>query len=317
MDRATASGLLLRRTDYAAFGVDPKPLTKRVQSGDLHTVAAGVYVASDEWRELRPREQHLLRIFAQRGRVRDDVVLSHHSAAALHGISLLGPMPEKISVGIPPTSGGRSSGDVRRRHLRLADEDVVTVDGIRVTSAARTVIDLARELNFAEGVAMVDSARNHRRPLVTLDELRDQLNAQTRCMGVKRAEAVVAFSTNLSDSVEESRARVLIHQLGFPAPELQHPIMTPLGTYYADFWWEEFEHWGEFDGTQKYTDTRMLAGRRAEDVVVAEKRREDEIRRHVRAFSRWGTAENRNPLRLREILMANGLPSSGIRPLPF
>lgn len=309
--------MLIRRAQHVAFGVDPKPLTTRVRKGELLPVAPGVYVQSAEWHKLFPADQHMLRVFAQSERLQKDVVYSHHSAAVSRGIRLLGPLPDKVSIAIPPTSGGRSTGAVRRRQLRLFDDDIVTFDGIRMTSPARTVIDLARELSFIDGVAMVDSARNRQSGLVTLDDLRAQLLAQSRDVGIGRARAIVSFSTDMSGSVEESRSRMLLYQLGFPEPTLQHKLVIPEGTFYSDFWWEEYEHWGEFDGKQKYVDPTILNGRRPEDVVVEEKRREDAIRRNVRAFSRWGLAENLNPDRLQKILCATGLPTSGRRPFPF
>ena len=99
--------------------------------------------------------------------------------------------------------------------------------------------------------------------------------------------------------------------LGFPDPELQVEFVLSDGRRaFTDFFWPDRRHVGEFDGASKYRDPALLDGRSPEQVLVDEKDREDELRRQVRAFSRWRVPALRRP--------ADALPTSswalGCRP---
>jgi hypothetical protein len=58
----------------------------------------------------------------------------------------------------------------------------------------------------------------------------------------------------------------------------------------------------------------MTGGRSAAETVIDEKNRENEIRREVRAFSRWEALDADNPQLIYDILTAAGLPSTKPRP---
>lgn len=76
----------------------------------------------------------------------------------------------------------------------------------------------------------------------------------------------------------------------------------------VDFFWPEHGVAGEFDGLAKYQKPEMLAGRRPEEVVVEEKLREDALRRLGLRIVRWIWADLRHPTRLRDLLLAAGVP---------
>ena len=78
------------------------------------------------------------------------------------------------------------------------------------------------------------------------------------------------------------------HALGFPAPELQVPFYDERGFIgCVDFYWRHLGLVGEFDGHVKYRNAVYLRGRLPEEVVIAEKQREDRIRRVTKGFVRW------------------------------
>jgi hypothetical protein len=54
------------------------------------------------------------------------------------------------------------------------------------------------------------------------DELVAVLEAQGSKRGAVRAERDIDFASPLASSPGESLSRVPMHELGFPAPELQH-----------------------------------------------------------------------------------------------
>ncbi|WP_256978973.1 MULTISPECIES: hypothetical protein [unclassified Rhodococcus (in: high G+C Gram-positive bacteria)] len=80
-----------------------------------------------------------------------------------------------------------------------------------------------------------------------------------------------------SESIGESRARVLLHQLGY-SPQLQVQIVDDRGFVgRVDFDLPDLETVVEFDGKVKY-GRYVPEGKSAADVMWEEKRREDRIR---------------------------------------
>ncbi|MDH6677507.1 very-short-patch-repair endonuclease [Rhodococcus sp. LBL1] len=98
-----------------------------------------------------------------------------------------------------------------------------------------------------------------------------------------------------SESVGESRSRVLIHRMRLPVPDLQrvlHDDGVPLGR--VDFFFERERVVGEFDGLGKYTE-HLRPGQTTEQAVIEEKLREDRIRAAGYSVARWGWRELSTP----------------------
>ncbi|MBD4808323.1 hypothetical protein GUG05_12420, partial [Xanthomonas citri pv. citri] len=72
----------------------------------------------------------------------------------------------------------------------------------------------------------------------------------------------------------------------------------------SDFYFADYDHVGEFDGTGKYFDPDILNGRTPEQALLEEKDRADALRRQVSGLSRWRTPDHRDPARLYSILTA-------------
>src|SRR5690606_29064407 len=168
-----------------------------------------------------------------------------------------------------------------------------------------------------DGVVAVDQVLWERRTggaLASAADLQRVLDGQSR-RGLVRARDALDFGTSQADSVRESEARVLMALLGFPAPTLQKPFRLPSGRRVrTDFYFEEFDHVGEFDGTGKYFDPEILEGRTPQQALLEEKDREDELRRIVSGLSRWRTGAHKDPGLLYDILTGAGVPSGRPRP---
>ncbi|NTV39176.1 MAG: hypothetical protein HGA51_04360 [Demequinaceae bacterium] len=96
---------------------------------------------------------------------------------------------------------------------------------------------------------------------------------------------------------------MVIDDLGLAHPERQHEIWDGDGHVgRSDFWWAGSRVVGEFDGRVKYGRADP-AGRASEDVLWAEKRREDRIRTTGVTVVRWTVAELSNPSRLMRLLV--------------
>lgn len=110
-----------------------------VDSGRLHRVYRGVYAVGHT--ELSPRGECLAAVLA----VGPGALLSYYSAGWLWGIWAGSPAPFEVTAFVPRHHQA-PKGVVRHRARNLADEDRAMVDGIPVTSVARTLLDLAWKL---------------------------------------------------------------------------------------------------------------------------------------------------------------------------
>jgi len=310
MSHANESLLYVRSLDG---DTTRQQLARAARAGDMQRVANGVYVPGERWSELDDRERYLARIRAVADTRYSRPVLSHWSAAAIHGLPSIPRWPEDVHVTIGRATGGRSHLKVRRHGLPFND-DVVEVDGLLVTSIARTVVDLSATASFRDAVAVADRAlwvdRRGRLPVLANKE--DLLNVYRQRMpfrGNTRSRAVIEFATHLADSPFESGSRVSMWTIGCPRPLLQSRFRDYRGVIGdTDFDWPEFRLVGEADGQQKYRDPIMRAGRSLERVLLDEKERGDRLQAIGRSVSRWGWSIGMSPARLRLHLMAAGLP---------
>jgi hypothetical protein len=130
---------------------------------------------------------------------------------------------------------------------------------VLVTSVGRTVVDLARTLPFAEGVAVADSALRAKQ--ATPGELDAVAARCVRWPGIQRARRVVRFADERAESVLESISRAVFHEHGLPPPELQVWVGDEdeiIGR--VDFLWRQHRTIAEADGAIKYTQpARALA----------------------------------------------------------
>lgn len=284
-------------------------LRRRVNSGELVRVISGVYLESQAFSRLGVRSRHLLLARANmvvRGR---SLVLSHRSAAVLWNLPLLTPPPSKVSVLGYQSDGGRSDEHLRR-HCVQTPHRAETIGGLRVTTLARTTVDVARCVSLDEAAMVADAAlRGSGLALlrtIDLDALRAEI-PRHGSRGVARARQVVDFADARSGSPGETLSRVSMWRAGLPAPVLQQRFVDRYGEMFADFWWPRYGLIGEFDGEGKYLREDLRDGKTAAEVVVAEKWREDRLRALGPRVTRWGWSLARNPAALRTQLRAAGI----------
>lgn len=232
-----------------------------VRSGDLVRMRRGVYATrrAVDWAEDDPTRAHVLRVIAIRATVGRAALVSHQSAALLHGLSLLNSLPvDTVTLTLPtakpwnrPASAGVvfHSADLPRGH-------VTRLYNLPVTTAARTVVDLARTLPFTDAVVVADSALHAEK--AGKPELRQILDSCASWPGVKQARRVVAFADERAGSALESAARVVFDEFGLDPPELQVTIHLPAHAFLVDFFWRAHQVIVEADGLAKYTADKDL-----------------------------------------------------------
>jgi len=291
-----------------ATGGSGRALRDACRRGLLVRVRRGAYCARELWDALEPAERHVLAIRAVIRRVRGPFLVAGASAAAVYGLPYAARDLDDVTLLVPYPGGGSSEPGVRRTCVAFETAATSSVDGIPITTLPRTVLDRARTLPFERAVAVADRAqwRKSTTPL-SRGALIDELARARLPRGARAAERVIAFSTDLSDSVGESESRAAFHVLGFETPILQRVWRDDEGEMESDYYWESVDKIGEFDGKVKYTRDEYTHGDPS-DVVWREKRREDRLRRLSAGVVRFVSEEVRNPLVLARILSDAGIP---------
>jgi hypothetical protein len=293
-------------------------LAAAVRSGELVRVIRGVYRHADAVvvdSSAAGDDAFLARVRATQLLAAEPVTFCGFAAAAVWQLPIIGAWPDRVSVSSPRAAGGRSNASVSRSYLGhpVPTDDR---DGLRVTTLARTVVDVARIGTFGQAVAMADSAlhgqgassRLRARTPTAHEALRAESDALGPVAGAFLCRGVLRFADGASGSAGESVSRVGFHLLGLPAPLLQVPFYDSSGLIgIVDFWWPDLGLIGGFDGVAKYVRDEFTRGRPAAQVEMEEKAREDRLRALGARVVRWGWDVATSLPRLRSHLTAAGL----------
>lgn len=283
------------RRDLATDGFSTDDIARMTRNGELVHLRRGAYAEPAE-PDLDPRLAHLRLIAATIPQCAPGAVLSHTSAATVHGLPVWQEHLGRVHLTRDRRGGGQQRRWVQVHGAPLDAVDVAEDDGRSLTTLARTVVDLGRSLPLAQSVAAGDVALTR----FDRDDLDAVLRRQAGWTGIGRARQAVALLDPRSESAGESFSRVVFWQAGLAAPDPQYRVCTPDGRFLGrcDFGWPEFGVLGEFDGKKKYGRLLRKPGQTAEDVLIAEKRREERLRAQGWVVVRWMWSDLYHPDRL-------------------
>jgi hypothetical protein len=274
--RVTDKSPILLRRDLVQNGDSPARLERGVRDRKLLRVSRGAYVTRAAWTDLSPEAQHLERICAL-DRTSPGETFSHHSAAAIWGLPIIGDWPIRPHV-LRSSPHGTSRRVTFSVHGAVIESgEIEMVDDLKVTSKVRTALDVAACSGLEAAVVILDAVAAD--STIGPARLAERTAELRPFRGVRRVDAALRHVTGLADSPLESLSLLRIAELGFPHPEQQREFRIGGVTHRVDFYWPEFEVIGEADGWSKYDD--------GVDAIKREKRREDELRSVVRGFARW------------------------------
>lgn len=206
---AAQSGVVARR-QLVARGVATSAIERRLANGRLVPLHRGVYAVGH--RHLRREGRWLAAVLAVPGSV-----LSHRDAAGLHGIR----PANHARVDVTGRRAARHEG-IAVHGDRLDARDVAEVQGIPVTTVARTLVDLAgtiphdhlaRALRRAEELRVLD--RGDLRD--ALARVRTRRGPGHRAMREALAEYEAMGATFTRSSLEDAFLRV-VERAGLPRP---------------------------------------------------------------------------------------------------
>ena len=187
-------------------GVERLQLSRLAEKGDLDRARHGVYLLpshragpQDEiraaWLSLEPKK-----FIDERWEDEQPVVVSHESAARIHGIGRL--IPPKFTFSTSGTKQTRQQGIRIYTRRELAEADIVPVDGLPVTSVVRTVGDLA-EQKVERGYLADLVADALWKENVRIDDLAEKLEPTAHSYGAKAGMQLVSELSAEASSVED------------------------------------------------------------------------------------------------------------------
>ena len=243
---------VVARAQLISLGYRPQAIKRRVASGRLHPVWRGVYAVG------RPQlGRHGLWMAAVLT-CGPGAALSDGSAGALLGIVR---DSRVIDVTVPASVARRGRvGIAIHRRATLAAEDVTDHLGIPVTSAIRTLVDLASRLEDERLERAIGEA--DKLDLIDPAGLRRELERFVAQPGVARLrETLDRHTFTLTESELERRFLRLALRAGLPLPLTQEH----LNGFRVDFYWPELRLVVETDGLRYHRTPGQQARDRLRD----------------------------------------------------
>ncbi|BBY26134.1 hypothetical protein [Mycolicibacterium sediminis] len=177
--------------------------------------------------------------------------LAGRSAAALHGAKWVDAADpaELIHDNRRAPSGISVWSDV------LTPEEVVDIDGMGVTSPARTAFDIGRHVaRRVAAVQRLDALAAATDVKVT--DVEAIMAAHPGARGTPRLRGALALMDGGAESPQETAARLALVDAGLPAPRTQIVVRNAYGDFIAriDMGYEDVKVGIEYDGPQHWTD---------------------------------------------------------------
>lgn len=263
-ERASRQHAVVGSRDLAELGLSAGAARKRVAAGRLHRMHHGVFSV------VHPR------LLNRRGRFKaavlacgDGAVLSHRCGAVLHELRLS--VRALIDV-TAPGSRGRSRAGIRVHSAgTLLPGDVTEIDGIPVTSLARTMLDIAEDSSRRELERAIDCAEQQR--VLDMTAIDDVLARADGRHGAKILKSVLQehrLGCTLTRNELEEAFLQICRDAGRPPDHVNAWIPFPGGGgAEADFLWRSQRLIGEVDGRDVHTTRRAFESDRRRDQRLA------------------------------------------------
>lgn len=177
-------------------------------------------------------------------------IIAGLSAAAVHGakwVDATAPL-EILHSNRNPLPGLRIHSD------RLEEDEFTLIDGVPMTTPARTAVDLGCWHPINDAVAVIDDLLRATDAKVAEFQILAERYPGRR--GIQSARNAIDLADAGAQSPKETWVRLLLIRAGLPRPQTQIPVSDEFGesTYYLDMGWENFKVAAEYDGEQHRRD---------------------------------------------------------------
>jgi hypothetical protein len=251
MHRAILDGVPFTLAQGVDQGLTIHTLRQLDKRGEIRRVIRGVYVASCTPDDLATRAAAAALILPP------GAALARRTAAWLFGVDTLAMgshlVVPPIDILSPEGSAAARRAGCAGRSAKLADDDLVEVHGLVVTSPLRTTLDLLRWLDRPDALAAADAMLHA--GLLTKDELLDGLGRFAGYRGIAQARELAELTEPATESPMESRTRLRAIDAGFPRPEVQIPVYDAQGLLLGrlDMGYRKWRKGIEFDGNEHHS----------------------------------------------------------------
>lgn len=214
-DYMLGNGGVIHRHLAIAMGMAPRTIDRRVGDGSLIRVGYGILGLPGI---LLIEKSTLAAATSALGGV-----VSHESAARLHGIT--GLHPDRIAISVPVRCTHDFDGVEVHQLTDLMPEHVREVDGLPTTVPARTIVDLAAVMGQGKLADVADQIVRLKK--CTYEDLSSMLESLARSgkPGVRRLRSVLEprlGGAYAIDSTLETLVLELVLRAGLPPPNSQH-----------------------------------------------------------------------------------------------
>jgi len=204
-------------------------------------IGAGFYA----WREIAG--DPIVVLTATQRRLPDSAVFSGRTAAWLHGLDV--PPCDPVEVTLPPDSRTAHVAGISIRRAELRAGEISTRHGLRVTSVVRTLADVARRSSIIDAVAVLDAALHQR--LLKVGHLNRWLESHAGFPGMASLRRAIELAEPATESVMETRLRLLLVFARLPAPQAQVSLCDAAGRFVGrpDLYYPVHRLGIEYDGS--------------------------------------------------------------------
>lgn len=181
-------------------------------------------------------------------------VIVGRSAAALHGAKWVdGRRPAQVLCGTrrPPSGIETWLGAV-------SEHELTVIDGIPVTTPARTALDIGCRNPVDAAVPAIDAlARATRLAIADVESI---AATHQGMRGIRGARLALSLADPGAESPRETWLRLLVIRGGFPRPTAQIPVYDGYGVLVAviDMGWEALKIALDYEGDHHRTDRRQF-----------------------------------------------------------
>jgi very-short-patch-repair endonuclease len=238
-----------------AIGLSPEAIVRRIRAGRLHEIHLGVYAVGHR---AVSREGELLAAVLAGGPA---AVLSHWAAAELWELQL----GKEREIGVIACTRGERPG-IRFHRCRLEPHEIAMHKSIPVTTAERTIVDLAAHLSSSRLEHVIRQAEYEH--LTTTASLTSCLSTYEGRRGMKALRTALALTTETSGATRssfEKRFLRFIRRHGLPRPKLNYRIELPTREVFADCAWPERRLIAELDSQSAHHNHFSFDSDRARD----------------------------------------------------
>jgi very-short-patch-repair endonuclease len=252
MARAARQDGAISLAQLAAAGMSRGAIDHRLSTGWLRRVHRGVFLVGPV---AGPRAFEHAALLA----CGEHAVISHRAAGAVWE---LGPRRGELVEVTLKAGHRRAQPGIVVHQSELAPDEVTDAGGLRVTSPARTLLDLAATLPPHELERAVNEAQVLR--IVTAAAVGALLARTPRHRGAAAVRAAFGEGPAVTRSELERRMRALAYRIGVPQPRTQARVLG----FTVDFLWPDERVVVETDGFASHGTRMRFESDRARDAAL-------------------------------------------------